>query len=104
MDTIPYYVLKRRILSLIDNGYEHETVNHSKEFVTEDDVHTNRILSMWRPIRAYFRTRQIPTEAFADHVVEYHRRRSVRLARASTFESLRAFIQAKFPMRPVRSY
>lgn len=67
-------------------------------------VHTNRIESMWRPMKAHFRTRQIPTEAFADHVVEYQWRRSVRLARASTFESRIAFIQVEFPKRSVRSY
>lgn len=35
--------------------YLYETVNHSKEFVTEEGVHTNRIESMWQPMRAYFR-------------------------------------------------
>lgn len=36
-------------------GYKHETVNHSKEFVTRDGKHSNKVESNWRPLKDYFR-------------------------------------------------
>lgn len=36
-------------------GYTHQTVNHSAEFVSETGVHTNRIESSWRPLKDHFR-------------------------------------------------
>jgi hypothetical protein len=40
---------------LNEMGYVHEVVNHSKEFVTKEGVHTNRFESMWRPMKDHFR-------------------------------------------------
>ena len=44
----------RGYFRLPEYGYEHQTVNHSIGFVTPEEVHTNRIESMWRPMRAFF--------------------------------------------------
>jgi len=41
---------------LEEMGYKHETVNHSKEFVTTEGVHTNLIESSWRPLKTFFET------------------------------------------------
>jgi len=35
-------------VSLAGQGYTHETVNHSVEYVRADGVHTNQIESLWR--------------------------------------------------------
>jgi hypothetical protein len=40
---------------LEEMGYVHQVVNHSKEFVTSSGVHTNRVESMWRPMKDHFR-------------------------------------------------
>lgn len=40
---------------LSEMGYVHQVVNHSKEFVTKEGVHTNRVESNWRPMKDYFR-------------------------------------------------
>jgi transposase-like protein len=36
-------------------GYVHQVVNHSKEFVTKEGIHTNRVEAMWRPMKDHFR-------------------------------------------------
>lgn len=46
---------------LKEKGYIHETVNHSKEFVTAGGVHTNLIESSWRPLKTHFRDIKIPS-------------------------------------------
>jgi len=35
--------------------YTHQTVNHSKTFVSPEGVDTNLIESSWRPLKDYFR-------------------------------------------------
>ena len=37
---------------LEENGYEHETVNHSKEYVNQNGYHTNKIEGHWRQMKA----------------------------------------------------
>lgn len=39
---------------LDEHGYLHQTVNHTKEFVTEDGVHTNRIEATWGACKRKF--------------------------------------------------
>jgi len=77
-------------------GYVHQTVNHSREFVTEEGVHTNRVESMWRPMRAFFQGRLISDDVFADHLVEYQWRRQCRLRRIEKFESLLGYIRDEY--------
>jgi hypothetical protein len=40
-------------------GYIHKTVNHSKEFVTKDGVHSNDVEAAWRPLKDHFRQLRI---------------------------------------------
>lgn len=40
---------------LDEMGYVHQVVNHSKEFVTKEGWTTNRVESMWRPMKDHFR-------------------------------------------------
>lgn len=89
----------RAYIALTRFGYRHQVVNYSREFVTEDGVHTNRIGSMWRPMRAYFRTRQIGDDVFADHVVEYQWRRICRISGSDSFELFLSFIRQKYPVK-----
>jgi len=35
------------------HGYQHQTVNHSKQFKTKEGVHTNLIESSWRPFKRF---------------------------------------------------
>lgn len=76
-----------------DCGYIHETVNHSREFVAADGVHTQRIEVSWRPMRRYFAGRYIPEECFADHVMEYQWRRWLRKHNKNLFEELLSYIK-----------
>lgn len=46
---------------LEEMGYKHETVNHSKEFVTKEGIHTNLIESSWRPLKTHFRDIKLPS-------------------------------------------
>ena len=39
-------------VNLRRNGFEHATVNHSKEFVNSDGQHTNKIEGHWRHMKA----------------------------------------------------
>uniref|UniRef100_A0A914MB07 ISXO2-like transposase domain-containing protein n=2 Tax=Meloidogyne TaxID=189290 RepID=A0A914MB07_MELIC len=36
---------------LDERGFQHWTVNHQRQFVTEEGVNTNKIESQWRPLR-----------------------------------------------------
>lgn len=44
----------RSYLTLDQRGWNHHTVNHSREFVAPDGTHTNKIESQWRAIRRWF--------------------------------------------------
>lgn len=63
------------------SGYEHESVNHSIEYVrwTEDQdlVTTNHIEAAWRPIEAFFNNRRLTREHFFHHLKEYEWRRLI---------------------------
>lgn len=56
-------------------GLQHQTVNHSVEFVAEDGTHTQRIESQWRALRRHFSSGGIRKEDIADHLIEYAWRR-----------------------------
>lgn len=78
--------------------YPHRTVNHSREFVADNGVHTQRIEASWRPMRRYFTGRHIPEENFAEHVVEYQWRRWIRKYNKDPFEKLLTYIKELYPI------
>ena len=84
--------------SLPQYGYYHEVVNHSREFVTPEGIHTNRIESMWRPMRRFFGGRLIDHDHFADHLIEYMWRRYCRLNNIEKFGNLLDFIREEYPV------
>ena len=54
---------------LVSKGYTHMTVNHSQTFVDPvTGVHTNKIESNWRPLRARLARTGIRTDDLADHL------------------------------------
>ena len=79
-------------------GYVHQWVNHSVECVSAEGVHTQRIEASWRPVKNFFRDRQVPEEDIADHVVEYQWRRWCRHNGVHPFESLLNAIREAFPV------
>lgn len=54
------------------NGFSHKSVNHSIEFVRIDEngkkIHTNNIESEWRPIKDFFRKRNLTPIYFRNHL------------------------------------
>lgn len=80
-------------------GYIHNTVNHSKEFMTAEEIHTQWIESSWRPMRRYFAERHIPEESFREHVVEYQWRRWRRKQNKDSFEELLLNIKKLYPVK-----
>lgn len=54
-----------------EDGYaDHLTVNHSVEYVTPEGVHTNRIESHWRALKAYIKTGNMKA-TLEEHLYEY---------------------------------
>ncbi len=58
-------------INLTAHGYIHETVNHSKEYVTTDGVHTNKIEGHWRHINTRLPTRGTKKEHFDSYIAEF---------------------------------
>ena len=60
---------------LVDEGYVHETVNHSIEFVSDAGVHTNTIESCWNSVKKslpHFGTRKALYDLyFAEYCVHH---------------------------------
>ena len=57
--------------NLAKNGYEHRTVNHSKEFVNDDGDHTNRIEGHWRQPKANMPKFGVKKTLFSSHLAEF---------------------------------
>lgn len=89
----------RAYKELRSRGYEHQSVNHSKNFVDSvTGAHTQRIEASWRPLRVHFRDRRIPKEDFADHIIEYQWRRWCSKNGCHPFRSLVETIAKAFPL------
>ena len=54
-----------------DCNYEHLTVNHSKEFVTKDGVHTNAIEGSWAHMKAKTPSRKYSKDLLQGHLFEF---------------------------------
>lgn len=82
------------------DDYKHETVCHAHEFVNDNTgVHTQRIESCWRPMRAYFRNKNTTNrDAKADHLTEYQWRRWCRKTKKDKFQDLIDSIVKLYPL------
>ena len=56
---------------LSENGYQHETVNHSKEFVNSDGYNTNKQEGHWRHMKTSLPKFGTRKEHFSSYLAEY---------------------------------
>lgn len=57
-------------------------------FLAADGTHTQRVESSWRPAKDWFRSRHVPSDVFAEVLVEYQWRRWCRKNELDTFHQL----------------
>lgn len=53
------------------HGYEHRTVNHSKEFVNSVGFHTNKIEGHWRQAKSKLSSFGVRKGMFSSHLAEF---------------------------------
>ena len=58
-------------IKLENHGYEHATVNHSKEFVNEDGEHTNKIEGHWRQAKCVLPKFGVRKHLFSTYLAEF---------------------------------
>ena len=58
-------------VNLEKNGYEHPTVNHSKEFVNKEGKHTNKIEGQWRHMEASTPKFGVRKHVYSGYLVEF---------------------------------
>ena len=73
-------------INLEKYGFKHATVNHSKEFVSVDGVHTQHIESSWRTLKRSLQN--IHKEQLAEHICEHLWRRECKYSKKDTFNTL----------------
>ncbi|CAL1671812.1 unnamed protein product [Lasius platythorax] len=84
--------------NLNDNGYIHETVNHSKEFVnSETGAHTQNIELSWRWMRRQLSRGGVHSNNIADHMCEFMWHRRVRKLNIDPFEQLLKDVKKVYP-------
>uniref|UniRef100_A0A6G3MIQ3 Putative transposase-like protein HI-13281 (Trinotate prediction) n=1 Tax=Henneguya salminicola TaxID=69463 RepID=A0A6G3MIQ3_HENSL len=60
---------------LSDHGYVHQTVNHSKEFVSIEGIHTNNIESRWHALKLSLPRTGTQKQMYDGYFAEYIFRR-----------------------------
>jgi len=78
---------------LVRLGYDHKTVNHSVEFVSDEGAHTQRIESQWRNLRRRFSRGGIRHDDIGEHLIEHVWRRQCRRLSRDPFEDLLRILQ-----------
>ena len=58
-------------INLEKHGYEHQTVNHSKEFVNNVGFHTNKIEGHWRQAKSKLPSFGVRKSMFSSHLAEF---------------------------------
>ncbi|KAF0986518.1 hypothetical protein HZS_588 [Henneguya salminicola] len=56
---------------LTENGYKHEKVNHSKEFVSVEGIHTNQIESRWHALKLFLPRTGTQKHIYDGYFAEY---------------------------------
>ena len=57
--------------NLEKHGYEHRLVNHSKEFVSDEGFHTNKIEGHWRQAKSKLPSFGVQKSMFSSHLAEF---------------------------------
>ncbi len=57
--------------NLEKHGYEHRLVNHSKEFVSQEGFHTNKIEGHWRQAKSKLPSFGVRKNLFSSHLAEF---------------------------------
>ena len=60
--------------NLEKHDYEHRLVNHSKEFVSDEGFHTNKIEGHWRQAKSELPSFCVRKSLFSSHLAEFLRR------------------------------
>ena len=63
---------------LEERGFQHWTVNHQRQFATEDGVNTNKIESQWRPLRHRLARGGITSDKLAEHLCEFSTKKTLK--------------------------
>lgn len=85
-------------LDLKLHGYQHDTVNHSVEFVnSETGAHTQNIEASWRYMRHFLSQGGVHKDNLADHLSEFLWRRRVKKLKRDPFEQLITDIKIVYP-------
>ena len=58
-------------INLKKHGYEHRTVNHSKEFVNSEGFHTNKMEGHWRQAKSKLPSFGVRKGMFSSHFAEF---------------------------------
>ena len=75
--------------SLKEYGYEHETVNHSENFVDPaTGAHTQTIESNWGPLKKRLNRGGIHKDKLAEHLCEYLWRWEIKRKEKTPFEEM----------------
>ena len=67
----------RAYIGLDGKGYEHETINHSENFVDPSDssIHTQTIENLWRWVKPFLRSKGTNRGALIEYIREYQHKR-----------------------------
>src|SRR5690348_600106 len=69
--SIVYSDLWRGYMNLFKLGYKHATVNHSKEFKSDNSVCTNIIEGIWKGVKICIPPRNRMKDEMDDYVMEF---------------------------------
>ena len=84
---------------LEEHGFQHWTVNHQRQFVTEEGVNTNKIESQWRPLRQRLARGGIKSDKLAEHLCEYLYKKDTIRRNVDVFTDFLEIIKTQFPGR-----
>ena len=65
------YQIVGKPINLEKHGYEHRTVNHSKEFVNNEGFHINNIEGHWRQAKSKLPSFGVRKSIFSSHLAEF---------------------------------
>ena len=82
---------------LEERGFQHWTVNHQWQFVTEDGVSTNKIESQWRPLRHRLARGGITSDKLAEHLCEFLYKKDTKRRNVDIFEDFLEILKTQFP-------
>ena len=82
---------------LKERGFQHWTVNHQRQFVTEDGVNTNKIESRWRLLHHRLARGGIISDKLAEHLCEFLYKKDTKRRNVDIFEDFLEILETQFP-------